>query len=84
MSFKDVPGKTISGTGKYLTVWKEQADNHSESYFASFLEPTFRRFRAGEPGAALRVTNLRVMPSKSCNTSELTRERRTSTALSPA
>jgi uncharacterized protein with GYD domain len=36
MSFKDASGKTISDRGKYLTVWKEQADNHSESYFASF------------------------------------------------
>ncbi len=36
MSFKDASGKTISDKGKYLTVWKEQADNHSESYFPSF------------------------------------------------
>ena len=36
MSFKDASGKTISDRGKYLTVWKEQADNHSESYFYSF------------------------------------------------
>ena len=81
MSFKDASGKTISDRGKYLTVWKGHADNHSESYFIHFLEPTFRRFRADERCAALRVTNLWAMPSKSCNTLELTRERRTSTAL---
>ena len=40
-----------------------------------FLEPSFRRFRAGERGVALRVTNLWAMPSKSCNTLGFTRDR---------
>ena len=81
MSFKDASGKTISDRGKYLTVWKEQADNPRSHTLLHFLEPTFRRFRAGERGTALRVTDLWAMRSKSCNTWELTRERRTSTAL---
>jgi hypothetical protein len=36
MSLKDASGKTISDRGKHLTVWKEQSDNRSESYVASF------------------------------------------------
>jgi hypothetical protein len=36
MGFKDASGKIISDRGKYVTVWKEQTDNPSESYFASF------------------------------------------------
>jgi hypothetical protein len=36
MGFKDASGKTISDKGKYLTVWKEQVDNRSESYLYSF------------------------------------------------
>src|SRR5208283_5172825 len=40
-------------------------------------------FRWGHRGAALRVTNLWAMPSKSRNTSRLTRDRRTSTLLLP-
>jgi len=36
MSFKEASGKTISERGKYLTLLQEQADNHSESHFASF------------------------------------------------
>jgi hypothetical protein len=31
MSFKDASGKTISDRGKHLTVWKKQADDHTES-----------------------------------------------------
>src|SRR2546428_3436354 len=50
----------------------------SEFYFWG---PGFRRFLAGGRGAALRVTNLWAMPSKSRNTSRLTRDRRTSTPL---
>src|SRR5437870_11684511 len=52
---------------------------HSESDFIYFLGLSFRRFPAGGVGAALRVTNLWAMPSKSRNTSRLTRDRRTST-----
>ena len=40
-----------------------------------------RRFRAGGRGPALRVTNLWAIPSKSRNTSRLTRDKRTSTTL---
>ena len=45
------------------------------------LGPSCRRFRDGERGAGLAVTNLWAMLSKSRNTPGLTRDRRTRTAL---
>ncbi len=45
-----------------------------------FLGPIYRGFSDGEQIAALWVTNLCAMPSKSRNTSGLTRDRRTRTA----